>query len=66
MTDHHIVANSPPPDQKEIDELLRQQLARLGISKSTLVRRWGYCNVAKGLRRLDQIATGLLVPEGDH
>jgi len=45
-----------------IDELLIERMEQLGLKKSEVVRRWGYSNIGKGLRRLDQIKVGSFVP----
>ena len=66
MLEPHTNTELPAPRQQPIGEVIRHQLARLEISKPELVERWGYCNVAKGLRRLDEIAQGRLVPESNH
>jgi hypothetical protein len=51
-----------PPSSSErrllIDELLTERIAQLRLKKSEVVRRWGYSNIGKGLRRLDQLRVG--------
>ena len=38
--------------------LIRKRCQDLGLSRSELVRRCGYKNISKGLRRLDQVCAG--------
>jgi hypothetical protein len=38
--------------------LIRQRSQELGLSRSELVRRCGYKNISKGIRRLDQVYAG--------
>ena len=38
--------------------LIRRRSQELGLSRSELVRRCGYKNISKGLRRLDQVYAG--------
>jgi hypothetical protein len=38
--------------------LIRQRSQELGLSRSELVRRCGYKNISKGLRRLDEVYAG--------
>ena len=38
--------------------LIRKRSQELGLSRSELVRRCGYKNISKGLRRLDQVYAG--------
>lgn len=39
-------------------DLIEQRRHELTLKKSQLVKRWGYANVAKGLRRLTQLTSG--------
>ncbi len=41
-----------------LEKLIHQRMQDLGITRSDLVRRMGYANVAKGCRRIDQICCG--------
>jgi hypothetical protein len=44
----------------EIEVLIHDRIATLKLDRSDLVRRAGFKNVAKGLRRLDQLCSGEL------
>lgn len=57
---------NPPASSEQrllIDELLAERMAQLGLKKSEVVRRWGYSNIGKGLRRLDQLRVGSFLPD---
>ncbi len=41
-----------------IDDLIRSRCRELGLSSAELIRRCGYANVSKGLRRLEQLGSG--------
>lgn len=41
-----------------LDQLIRQRLKELGITRGELARRLGYVNIAKGCRRIDQVCRG--------
>ena len=41
-----------------IARLIRKRMRDLGITRGGLVRRMGYCNIAKGCRRIDQVCHG--------
>ena len=41
-----------------IARLIRERMRDLGITRGGLVRRMGYCNIAKGCRRIDQVCHG--------
>ena len=41
-----------------VSTLIRKRCQELGLSRSELVRRCGYKNISKGLRRLDQVYAG--------
>ena len=50
---------------RPIRELLELRSGELQLGKADLVRRWGYANMGKGLRRLDQLKNGDFVPNKD-
>ena len=41
-----------------VSRLIKERIAEFGITPAELVRRMGYSNVNKGMRRLDQIENG--------
>jgi hypothetical protein len=41
-----------------IDDLIRSRCRELGLSSVELIRRCGYANLSKGLRRLEQLGSG--------
>ncbi len=47
----------------EVDRIVKLRLAELHLRSSELVRRWGYANMSKGLRRLEQLCAGWFVPD---
>jgi hypothetical protein len=51
-------ADTVHPEISAIEALIRERCKILGLSRSDLVRRAGFKNVAKGLRRLDNLCTG--------
>ena len=48
----------------ELARLVEQRRSELDIHSPELVRRWGYKNTSKGLRRLEQLQAGQFVPAG--
>jgi hypothetical protein len=47
----------------ELDGLIGSRMSELGLRPSELVRRWGYANTSKGMRRLGQLRTGQFTPD---
>lgn len=47
----------------ELDRLIGDRLVELHLRASELVRRWGYANTAKGIRRLRQLRDGHFLPD---
>jgi hypothetical protein len=47
-----------PTSQLAIETLILDRCKILGLSRTDLVRRAGYRNEAKGLRRLDELCSG--------
>ena len=47
-----------PQQQLAIEALVRDRCHQLGLRPVELVRRCGYQNVSKGLRRLEQLRAG--------
>lgn len=47
----------------ELDRLVGCRMAELGLRPSVLVRRWGYTNTSKGMRRLGQLRAGKFLPD---
>jgi hypothetical protein len=41
-----------------IETFVRGRCKELGLSRNELIRRCGYKNISKGLRRLDQLYSG--------
>jgi hypothetical protein len=47
-----------PGAQLEITALIDRRCRELGLTRADLIRNCGYSNVAKGLRRLEQLRSG--------
>jgi transcriptional regulator with XRE-family HTH domain len=45
-----------------IQDLVQERCRALGLTRSSLVRRCGYRNISKGIRRLEQAYAGELTP----
>jgi len=68
MSDHLTNSGANPESPTvhlPIDELISRRLKELGLKKSDFVKRWGYSNLGKGLRRLDEIRKGSFKPNND-
>lgn len=51
--------------QLELARLIERRMSELEIRAPELVRRWGYKNTSKGLRRLEQLQAGQFVLPGE-
>ena len=49
---------SETPNTLPIRALIISRSEELGLSRNALVRRCGYTNISKGLRRLDELCAG--------
>ena len=59
LTEHHSIAE--PQGTLPIEDLIRNQCEGLGLRPTDLVRRCGYQNISKGLRRLEELRVGNFV-----
>jgi hypothetical protein len=50
------------PGPPLLHELIETRLRITGLKRTELIRKWGYANISKGFRRLDQLARGIFVP----